>query len=525
MTHLFRRRKSPLYLSGLVSCLLILVNGLAASILGLLLHSGYSSWDRELQWYLALSDFLSIAALILGALLTVRLPGEGAGSFAEVRQQKGSAGRVLPALCAEESAAAAAPETLSVPEAPSHYLAMALERDTDAAGRLRMVESLRRANIFWSSLIEHSTDAIYLTDLEGNIQRANPAFEALYGYREEEVTGSLQPFMQDKEAAEFMELIRKVKNGEEVSGYETIRKTKDGQEIHISLTLSPVRLDDGEPVALAAICRNITERKETEELLRRSEKLSVIGQLAAGVAHEIRNPLTTLRGFVQLFKQRQTGNQEYLDLMLEEVERINLIVSEFIILSKPHLNQFMFKDPWELIEDTLRVLQPQSHMSGVRLEAGVERNLPRILCEENLVKQVFLNIIKNGMESMPEGGVMRIEAAAEGQERIRFRFTDHGAGISPDMLRRLGEPFLTSKKNGTGLGIMVSQQIIANHKGRLHIDSELGRGTCVDIILPVNFRQHSEDLAEESEAAEPEDEITVQTCPPHTTLTGGGQRT
>ncbi len=513
MTHFIRRWKSPFHSFGFISCILILANGLLASTVELFLRSG--SLDKGLFWYLALSDVLSIAALIIGVMLVLRLP------VISTAAAKPSSCPDIP-LSAAESAAAVEPEILAVPEVSPHYLDLSLEQDTDTGGRLRVVESLRRANIFWSSLIEHSTDAIYLTDLDGNIQRANPAFEALYGYREEEVTGAFQPFLQDKDAPEFLELIRKVKNGEEVSGYETVRQTKAGKEIHVSLTLSPVRLDDGEPVALAAISRNITERKETEELLRRSEKLSVIGQLAAGVAHEIRNPLTTLRGFVQLFKQRQTGNQEYLDLMLDEVERINFIVSEFIILSKPHLNQFLFKDPGELLEDTLRALQPQSHMSGVRLEAGIEQNLPRMLCEENLVKQVFLNIIKNGMESMPEGGVMKIDAALEGQERIKFRFMDHGSGIPPDMLRRLGEPFLTSKKNGTGLGIMVSQQIIANHKGRLHITSELGRGTCVEIVFPVNFRQLSEDLDAEEWEALPETRVTVQACPPHITTTGRG---
>lgn len=513
MTHLIRRWKSPLYSFGFISCVLILANGLLASILGLLLHSGHLG--RGMLWYLALSVMLALAALITGVVFVLRAPRFSAEG------KPPSSSPAFPTAAAE-NAASAEPVSQGVPGVSSHYLDLSLERDTDTAGRLRMVESLRRANIFWSSLIEHSTDAIYLTDLDGNIQRANPAFESLYGYREEEVTGSFQPFQQEKDAAEFLELIHKVINGEEVSGYETVRKTKEGREIHVSLTLSPVRLDDGEPVALAAICRDITERKETEELLRRSEKLSVIGQLAAGVAHEIRNPLTTLRGFVQLFKQRQTGNQEYLDLMLEEVERINFIVSEFIILSKPHLNQFVFKDPGELLEDTIRVLQPQSHMCGVRLEAGVEKNLPLMLCEENLVKQVFLNIIKNGMESMPEGGVMRIDAAAEGQERIRFRFTDHGIGIPPDMLRRLGEPFLTSKKNGTGLGIMVSQQIIANHKGRLQITSELGTGTCVDIVLPVNFRQLTGDLDEEGDEAIPDTKPAAQTCSSQIFVAGRG---
>lgn len=491
MTHFINRWKSSMIALGFVSCVLVLMISLAVSALGLVFGSARPNLDEALLWYMVLADVVAVAALILGFVLAVRMAGRSAA-------RKPAAGRsVFFGLSAGESAAAASDNRYR-PGYSTDYLGVPLDLHDDASDRMRVVDSLRRANIFWSSLIEHSTDAISLTDLEGNIQRANPAFEALYGYREEEVSGSPYPFMEEQEALEFTELIRKVMSGEEVSGYETVRKTKEGKDIHVSLTLSPVLLDDGEIAALAGISRNITVRKETEELLRRSEKLSVIGQLAAGVAHEIRNPLTTLRGFVQLFKQRQPGNQEYLDLMLEEVERINFIVSEFIILSKPHLNQFLFKDPEELVLASLRVLQPQSHMSGVRLEASIERKLPRILCEENLVKQVFLNVIKNGMESMPEGGVMRIEAASEGPDRVRFRFIDHGSGIPQDMLPRLGEPFLTSKKNGTGLGIMVSQQIIANHKGRIHIVSEVGKGTCVDIVFPVNFNQLSKDEDEQS---------------------------
>lgn len=372
----------------------------------------------------------------------------------------------------------------------------------DGGQRLDYIaDHLKHSSSFWFSYIEHNGDAIYFMDLEGRVRRVNPAFEALYGFTEEEVARAGRTlFVPARLLDEFDGLVERVKAGCEVSGYETLRVTNSGREIHVSLTLSPVLQEGGEVVALVAVSRDITARKETENLLRRSEKLSVIGQLAAGVAHEIRNPLTTLRGFVQLQKQRQTGNQEHLELMLEEIERINFIISEFIILSKPHLNQFGFKDMTLMLTDLFRFLEPQFNLNNIRLEAKLEQSLPNIRCEENQLKQVFLNVIRNSMESMPDGGVVRVEAARVTSGKVMVRITDDGIGMPQELLIRLGEPFLTSKENGTGLGIMVSQQIVANHKGRMVIRSQIGKGTCVDIVLPMDFEEMSAEEADRERA-------------------------
>ncbi|MDF2924868.1 MAG: histidine kinase [Paenibacillaceae bacterium] len=355
----------------------------------------------------------------------------------------------------------------------------------DSSGR--MIKELEKTNGFLLSLLHNSADAIYIMDVEGKVLHVNPAFQKLYGFHAEEVAGQLRPFVPEHMQAEYNALITRVREGQQVSGYETVRRTKSGRDIHISLTVSPVLGEGGEVLALAVTSRNITERKRTEELLRRSEKLSAVGQLAAGVAHEIRNPLTTLRGFAQLLLQRDSASKVHLELMIEELDRINLIVSEFIILSKPHLNQFVFKDLGQLLDYLVQLLEPQARLGGIRIEKAVVADMPKVKCEENQLKQVFLNVIKNGMESMPEGGTMEIEVLKLEQERVMIRFTDNGTGIPEELLPRLGEPFLTSKENGTGLGIMVSQRIIANHKGYMSIRSQLGVGTCVELVLPVDF--------------------------------------
>lgn len=335
--------------------------------------------------------------------------------------------------------------------------------------------------------LEALTDAIYVMDLNGRLLQINKAFERLYGWTAGEVIGKPLRIIPQDRTAETARLIRKVRDGGQVNGYDTVHLTKDCKEIHVSLTLSPVYGEDGKLAAFASITRDITERKRTEEMLRRSEKLSVVGQLAAGVAHEIRNPLTTLRGFVQLQQMRGEGNPHYLELMLAELDRINLIVGEFLILSKPQLNHFQYKDMRLIVRDIIQLMEPQSHLNNIVFETSFDSVLPDIKCEENQLKQVFINLLKNSMEAMPEGGTIEIEVRQIDQNRIMIRLTDHGSGIPDDYLSRLGEPFFTSKENGTGLGIMVSQQIIANHTGNMLIRSELGKGTCVDIILPVDF--------------------------------------
>ncbi|WP_438444533.1 ATP-binding protein [Gorillibacterium sp. sgz5001074] len=374
-----------------------------------------------------------------------------------------------------------------------HLHALADVLETYSQRHLQMLEDLRKSNGFLYSIIKESPAPIYIMDIEGRIIQVNPAFESLYGYSGEGILES--HILPERLSGETEKLIQHIQSGSEINGYETFRRTSEGKEVQVSLTISPIRGDAERLEALAVISRNITERKETEEKLRRSEKLSVVGQLAAGVAHEIRNPLTTLRGFVQLFRQRDIGKPVHLDLMLEELDRINLIVSEFIVLAKPHLNQYLIKDVKALLQDMIRIMEPQAHLSNIILETRFDEGLPKIRCEENQLKQAFLNIIKNGMEAMPGGGVISLEARRAEQDCVLIRIRDQGTGIPEEVLSRLGEPFVTSKDHGTGLGIMISQQILANHRGQMIIRSEWGKGTCVDILLPEDFERWMEEAA------------------------------
>lgn len=235
---------------------------------------------------------------------------------------------------------------------------------------------------------------------------------------------------------------------------------------------------------ILTIGNDITDRKEqTDSLLQKSEKLALVGQMAAGIAHEIRNPLTSIKGFIQLFRSN-TDQKDYYDIVLTELERINDILGEFLILAKPSVVVFKENDLRTLIKDVVTLVSTQSILNNVQIFVECDTILPKISCEENQLKQVFINIIKNAIEAMPNGGIIKIRIHEKAEGLLSIFFIDEGVGIPKDRIPTLGEPFYTTKEKGTGLGLMTCFRIIENHHGKLHITSEMNKGTTIEIILP-----------------------------------------
>ncbi|MFC0163765.1 PAS domain-containing protein, partial [Bacillus capparidis] len=218
--------------------------------------------------------------------------------------------------------------------------------------------------------------------------------------------------------------------------------------------------------AVQIILRDISERKQTEELMLRSEKLSLAGQLAAGIAHEIRNPLTAIKGFLQLMKPAIHKNGQYFDIVFSELNRIELILSELLMLAKPQqhaINNSLNMN--KLIREVTALLDTQANLNGIIINPSYCNDEDStIKGDGNHLKQVFINFIKNSIESMPAGGKIDIAIQAE-KDYIEIVIKDEGEGIPEDILKRIGEPFLTTKEKGTGLGLMISYKIIEDHQG------------------------------------------------------------
>jgi PAS domain S-box-containing protein len=237
---------------------------------------------------------------------------------------------------------------------------------------------------------------------------------------------------------------------------------------------------------IQSVIRDLSARKRNDEFLRKTDKLSAIGQLAAGVAHEIRNPLTALKGFTQLLMKRHDDSKPHFEIMLEELERINFIVNEFMQLAKPQIVEFKEHLLESILESIISILETQAIMNKVQINMSIEEDLPPIFGDESQLKQVFLNIIKNAIEAMPNGGNLMIQAYRQ-NNNVVLQFIDQGCGIPKDQISRLGEPFHTTKEKGIGLGLMVSYNIIEAHKGTMFFESELNQGTTVTILLPLNI--------------------------------------
>ncbi|MEX2104389.1 MAG: ATP-binding protein, partial [Bacilli bacterium] len=272
---------------------------------------------------------------------------------------------------------------------------------------------------------------------------------------------------------------------------------KRGHVVWALLSVSLVRDEDGEPLYFISQLQDITNSKRIEEdfrkseekyrhFLQQSEKLSVAGLLAAGISHEIRNSLTAIKGFIHLLQSDHSNNKAYFHIIFSELNRIELILSELLILAKPQYLKMERKDIRALLSQVTALLGTQAIMNNVQIITKVKTNHTVMTCDENQLKQVFINFLKNAVEAMPDGGEILIEVANQHPDWLMIRIIDQGCGIPAESIERLGEPFYTTKEKGTGLGLMINNKIIENHHGRIYITSKENEGTTVEVRLPIS---------------------------------------
>lgn len=336
----------------------------------------------------------------------------------------------------------------------------------------------------YQSLFEQNPDAVFSFDLNGNYLSVNPAMEELLGYTEEEFLQlSFTPLVATEDLKMTTEHYYKAVNGL-TQHYETKAIHKDGHAVHVSVTNMPIIVDSN-IVGVYGIAKDITKQKQTEQQLIKSEKLSAVGQLSASIAHEIRNPLTALKGFLQIMKASPENIKEnYFTIMSEELARIEMITGELLMAAKPQVLQFAYENSNEIIHDVITLLQSQALIYNVTIHLTTE-DTPPIYCVGNQLKQVFINLIKNGIEAMPNGGNVYVQLSRKTENEINIEIKDEGCGISKEFIDQIGLPFYTTKQKGTGLGMMTSFKIIESHNGTMNIKSKEGKGTTISIQLPV----------------------------------------
>ncbi|MBT2729990.1 PAS domain S-box protein [Bacillus sp. ISL-75] len=336
----------------------------------------------------------------------------------------------------------------------------------------------------YKKLIDSLPAPVYITSNHRFLYVNKAAMNMIGATKLEDVMGkSIFDFIVTDYENRLLERFKQIKKEKQpVNTIEYKAKRLDGTPFFFEV--SSLFIVFGGKDAVLSIGNDITEKmEETERLLQKSEKLALLGQMAAGIAHEIRNPLTSIKGFIQLLRT-STRKEEYFDILLTELDRINDIVGEFLVLAKPTAAVYITRDIKMLLKDVVTLINNQSLLNNVQIFVDFDNDLPLISCEENQLKQVFLNLLKNAIEAMPKGGNINVYVMKKEDGKISVQIIDQGVGIPEERISTLGEPFYTTKEKGTGLGLMTCYKIIEGHNGELNIYSKINEGTTIEIILP-----------------------------------------
>ena len=318
----------------------------------------------------------------------------------------------------------------------------------------------------------------------------NEGAENIFGYASEEIIrkmdiGKLYPAGRAKKIEEALYGHGHGGPGK-LADYETTILNKDGEEIPVWLSASII-YDDEEAVGAVGFFRDLSERKKLEKKVLESERLATIGQGVSYISHEIRNPLMLIGGFAQqvLRKISQNGkNKEKLEIIIKEVARLEEFLSEVTDITKPSQPKKISTNINSVVEEVSAFLHEELRVRQVVFETSLDPQIPEIFVDPKQMRQVLINVMKNAVEAMPEGGRLSITTQLQ-EDRVKLRILDTGQGITPEDLKSVFDPFVTTKTKGTGLGLAISRKIIEDHEGLISLESASGDGTVCSITLPV----------------------------------------
>ena len=351
------------------------------------------------------------------------------------------------------------------------------------------------------AVMQSAPFGILYMDSHFKILTANDAFTAVTGLKQKETVGrSLQDIARtlglehlDAGAGPDLWTGGEAGHSEDIA----VQRSEIGETRQILVSLSAHRTGSGRIMGYALFAEDITSRMRSEKYTALADRLNLIAEFAASTAHEIRNPLTTLRGFLQLQRRRNpaAAGKDHLQIMIEEIDRVNGLISEYLNLSRGAVNSGHEEiDLSDVIAELLPLAAAEANMRGVVVNVG---NLPAraVSGKKSELKQVFLNLIKNALDAMPSGGELSISGEVKA-DVYEIRFSDTGEGIPPENVQKIFQPFFTTKASGSGLGLSISQKIVDNHRGTLHVSSEQGKGSTFLVSLPLTLPTPPPGMAE-----------------------------
>lgn len=389
-------------------------------------------------------------------------------------------------------------EEMAVMKAVADHIAIALNRlltnrqlrESEEVYR-RLSEKLREVDLRQSEerfykVFNFSPVMMSINRLsDGSLFEVNEAWLHALGYSREEVVGK-KSYELDiwVDQGQRGSIIDELTNSGRLGSLETRLRAKDGSVLTCLMSAETIRL--GEEDCLLISLTDITATKEIERELSRLDRLNLIGEMAASIGHEIRNPMTTIRGFLQMVNERDDNSKyrEYYQLMIGELDRVNAIISGFLNMARDKTVNLRPR----YLNSIVRALHPMIQADASYTDKQVRLDLgqpPRVLVDENEIRQLIINLARNGLEAMPAGGVLTLRTRAEIGEAL-LEVEDQGTGIPAEMMEKLGTPFQTTKENGTGLGLAVCYSIAQRHRAKIEVDTGPGGTT-----FRVRFRKQA----------------------------------
>jgi two-component system NtrC family sensor kinase len=380
-------------------------------------------------------------------------------------------------------------EDVELLESLASYIGIALQNASLYARLEEKIAEFERLKEFNENIVESINVGIIAIDLDDRIESWNAQMEAMYALSRAEAIG--QP-LSTVFPAEFIEALEGFRSDQGVHNLYKFRfTTRAGEQRTVNIAIAPLLSRDFVPVGRIVLVDDITERIALETQLTQADKLSSIGLLAAGVAHEINTPLAVIASYAQMLAKQLKGDARLgpvLDKITQQSFRAAEIANGLLNFSRTSTTEFRPTDLNQVIHDTLSLLEHQFKTAQILVDLDLADDLPPIHGNPGKLQQVFLNLLLNAKDAMPGGGRLRVVTLVNGH--VEALISDSGSGIAPEHLKRIYDPFFTTKtlsgvKRGTGLGLSVSYGIIQEHAGKIHVESAVGAGTTFHLEFPL----------------------------------------
>jgi two-component system, NtrC family, sensor histidine kinase HydH len=346
--------------------------------------------------------------------------------------------------------------------------------------------SLQDTSAFANEVVTNLPVGLIATDKNGKIAFYNSSVERITGLDLSNARG------EDPENIlpnHFCGLKDALDRGESISEKEMVCEFAEDKIIPVSVSASKIINEEGQFVGQVLILRDLGEVRRLQDEIRRNEKLAAIGDLAAGVAHEIRNPLSSIKGIASYFKNKfdeDSDDKEAAGVMIGEVDRLNRVITELLEFARPTQLNLKSTDVNDLLEHSVRLIRQEAETKGVAVKLILSPKRPAAQIDSDRFFQCLLNLYLNALQAMDSGGLITIENSMKEASLIKIEIKDTGSGIKSEDLNKIFDPYFTTKTKGTGLGLAIVHKIIEAHKGQVKVRSVFGQGTTVTIVIPAN---------------------------------------